>query len=238
MTTKQYDSIDMRGNAITDLADPSSDQDAATKAWVEANTLQTIEDGTTTFSPVTELDAPPHSLSGSGSTAVIDWDRLHTISTSGSAATLSLVDGDTIDITLTADCTFTLSGAVTGRSQFLTIVTRQDGTGGRDITWPAAVSWLGGTAPAPDTTADAVNVYVLWTFDGGTHWGGVLVGSGGVSALGDLSDVVLTSPAQFDWLQFDGTDWVNSTLHYEPHVAYDGTVVLNGNGDPVMVLVA
>lgn len=28
------------------------------------------------------------------------------------------------------------------------------------------------------------------------------------------------------------------TTRYEPHVAYDGTIVLNGNGDPVMVEVA
>lgn len=57
-------------------------------------------------------------------------------------------------------------------------------------------------------------------------------------ALDDLSDVVITSAASGDRIRYDGSNFVNSALRWEPHVAYDGTVVLNGNGDPVMVEVA
>jgi hypothetical protein len=59
-----------------------------------------------------------------------------------------------------------------------------------------------------------------------------------VAALDDLTDVTITSATAGDRLRYSGSAWVNSSLHHEPHVAYDGTVVLNGNGDPVMVEVA
>lgn len=54
-------------------------------------------------------------------------------------------------------------------------------------------------------------------------------------ALDDLSDVVITSVVSGDRIRYDGSNFVNSALRWEPHVAYDGTVVLDGNGDPVMV---
>lgn len=139
--------------------------------------LDSIGDGAATVTPVTDLIVPPHSLSGTTPNAEIAWDRLHTVAASGATETLDLADGDTFDVTLTADCTITLAGATSGRSSTMTVVTRQDGTGGRDITWPGSVDWL--VTPAPDTTPLAVNVYVLWSFDGGTSWGGTLVGAGG-----------------------------------------------------------
>lgn len=63
-------------------------------------------------------------------------------------------------------------------------------------------------------------------------------GSSGASALDDLTDVTLTTPTSGDRLRYSGSEWVNSALRWEPHVAYDGTVVLDGNGDPVMVEVS
>lgn len=60
----------------------------------------------------------------------------------------------------------------------------------------------------------------------------------GASALDDLSDVTITAAATGDKLRYDGTGWVNANLHDEPMVLYDGTVMLNGNGDPMMHEVA
>lgn len=56
----------------------------------------------------------------------------------------------------------------------------------------------------------------------------------GVATLDDLTDVVITAPAAGDRIRYSGSAFVNSPLRWEPHVSYDGTVVLDGNGDPVM----
>jgi hypothetical protein len=57
-------------------------------------------------------------------------------------------------------------------------------------------------------------------------------------ALDDLTDVVITSATSGDRIRYDGSNFVNSALRWEPHVDYTGSVVLDGNGDPVMVEVA
>jgi len=55
---------------------------------------------------------------------------------SGSAKTIDWDDGDQQKVTLTADCTFTFSNVKVGGSYVLHLL--QDGTGGWDITLPAA----------------------------------------------------------------------------------------------------
>jgi hypothetical protein len=80
-------------------------------------------------------------------------------------------------ITLTANCTFTLTGAQTGQVTMLELVLAQDATGGRTVTWPASVRWVGG-APVLSTAANAVDRVTLTTYDGGTTWYGDLTGKG------------------------------------------------------------
>ena len=58
------------------------------------------------------------------------------------------------------------------------------------------------------------------------------------SALNDLSDVTITSAAAGDKLRHNGSGWSNANLHDEPMVLYDGTVMLDGNGNPMMHEVA
>ena len=54
-------------------------------------------------------------------------------------------------------------------------------------------------APMSDETAQLI----LAKIDGG--------GSGGASALSELSDVTLTSPSDGQVLHYDGTEWINAT---------------------------
>lgn len=55
--------------------------------------------------------------------------------------------------------------------------------------------------------------------------------AGGASALDDLTDVTLTTPAVGDRLRYDGAEWVNSTYHWEPLVDGTGLVLLDGLGN-------
>lgn len=49
----------------------------------------------------------------------------------------------------------------------------QDVTGGRTITWPAGVKWVGGVAPTLSTAGASIDFIDLWTDDGGTTWYGL-----------------------------------------------------------------
>ncbi|PID30764.1 hypothetical protein CSA80_04450 [Candidatus Saccharibacteria bacterium] len=79
------------------------------------------------------------------------------------------------DVSLTGNTTFTFSGAANGKACSFSLYLRQDATGGRTVTWPAGVKWSGG-APTLTTTANAVDLLVFETLDGGTTWYGSLVG--------------------------------------------------------------
>jgi hypothetical protein len=69
-------------------------------------------------------------------------------------------------LTLTGNCTFTFPAAAAGK-QF-SILLKQDATGSRTITWPSAVRWPGGTAPAITATASKSDI-VSFISDG-SYW--------------------------------------------------------------------
>jgi hypothetical protein len=86
----------------------------------------------------------------------------------GTAYTIDLANGTLQILTLTGNCTFTFPTATAGQS--FTMLLRQDGTGGRTVTWPAAVRWPGNTAPTITSTASQTDKYIF-TADG-TRWYG------------------------------------------------------------------
>lgn len=90
--------------------------------------------------------------------------------------TLDLSAGMSFYGELTGNTTFAFSEVPAAGFLVLTLRVKQDGTGGRTITWPGSVSWAGG-APVISTAADAVAVFRLYSIDGGTAWFGVVEGS-------------------------------------------------------------
>jgi hypothetical protein len=97
--------------------------------------------------------------------------------TSGATATLDLESGNVHDVTLTANCTFTFSNSpATGKSGSFTLVLKQDATGSRVVTWPAAVKWAGGSAPTFSVAANSVDILTFFTTDSGTIWYGFSAG--------------------------------------------------------------
>jgi hypothetical protein len=82
------------------------------------------------------------------------------------AYTIDLANGSVQILTLTGNCTFTFPTATAGRG--FTLLLKQDGTGSRTVTWPAAVKWPGGTAPTITSTASKMDKYVFVA--DGTNW--------------------------------------------------------------------
>ena len=84
------------------------------------------------------------------------------------AYTIDLANGSVQILTLTGNCTFTFPTATAGKSFIMLL--KQDGTGSRTVTWPAAVKWPSGTAPTITAAASKLDKYIF-TADG-TNWYG------------------------------------------------------------------
>lgn len=149
-------------------------------------------------------------------------EQVNTVAAAGATETIDLGSGNVHDVTLSADCTLTFSGATNGVACSFTLLLRQDATGGWDTTWPGSVVWAGGSAPTLDQTASSLSVLTFFTLDGGTTWYGFPTGGAGsatvdvatISALGFVGPLLMqdgvTSPpvpveteAGDDWLYAD-----------------------------------
>ena len=82
------------------------------------------------------------------------------------AYTIDLANGSVQILTLTGNCTFTFPTATAGKG--FTLLLKQDGTGSRTATWPAAVKWPASTAPTITATASKMDKYVFVA--DGTNW--------------------------------------------------------------------
>lgn len=96
-----------------------------------------------------------------------------TTASTGTAYTINITTASVQILTLTGNCTYTFPAAVAGKSFLL--VQKQDATGSRTATWPAAVKWPSGTAPTLTATANKSDVFGF-TCDG-TSWYGRVIGS-------------------------------------------------------------
>lgn len=117
-------------------------------------------------------------IPANGKVALANKGGSETVSTANAtgATTLNLNNGNVFNLTLTGNATFTVSNATSGRACSFTIYLKQDATGGRTVTWPSGTKWSGG-APTLSTAANAVDIVVLESLDGGTSWYGSLVGT-------------------------------------------------------------
>ena len=96
-----------------------------------------------------------------------------TTASTSTAYTINIAAASVQILTLTGNCTYTFPTAVAGKS-FL-MVQKQDATGSRTATWPAAVKWPSGTAPTLTATASKADIFAF-TCDG-TSWYGRVIGS-------------------------------------------------------------
>lgn len=93
---------------------------------------------------------------------------------SSTAITLDLANGNVQKLTLTGNCTVTLTSPASGAMRALTLLVFQDATGSRTVTWPASVKWGNAGAPTLTVTASKMDMISLFTVDGGTNWYGAL----------------------------------------------------------------
>jgi len=100
------------------------------------------------------------------------------VTSSSNATTVNCRDGNVFTHVLTENTTFTFSNPpASGRAVAFTLKLVQDASAsGFTVTWPASVDWPAATAPTLTADANAVDVFVFYTHDGGTTWYGFVAG--------------------------------------------------------------
>jgi hypothetical protein len=100
------------------------------------------------------------------------------VSLSGTTPTVDCEAGNSFALTLSGATTFTFSNPpASGTTYAFTLKLVQDSSGsGYTVTWPSSVDWAAATAPTLTADANAVDVFVFMTHDGGTTWYGFTAG--------------------------------------------------------------
>jgi len=101
-----------------------------------------------------------------------------TVTSSTGATTVDCTDGNNFAHTLTEDTTFSFTNApAAGVAYAFTLEIVQDSGGsGYTVTWPSSVVFPDATAPTLSSAADAIDIFVFYTNDGGTTWYGFIAG--------------------------------------------------------------
>jgi hypothetical protein len=90
--------------------------------------------------------------------------------------TIDLANANVFNLTMTGDTSFAFTGAVNGKACSFSLYIKQDSSGGWSASWPTGVRWASGVAPTLSTKANAIDILVFESLNGGTFWYGSLVG--------------------------------------------------------------
>ena len=127
--------------------------------------------GTDYQAPITGNANLPVAMNSGGTapvaspTPIIPTSVLTFASTTNIDATLS----NRLQVTLTGNVTFTISGMKV--DQVITLNLIQDATGSRTVTWFGGITWAGGSPPTLQTAANAVDTLVFWCRSSGVYQG-------------------------------------------------------------------
>jgi hypothetical protein len=101
-------------------------------------------------------------------------DTVTALGNTSTAINIDVTSGGVFSATLTGNCTFTLRYPVSTGSSSFTLILTNDGTAGRTVAWAGgSFKFPGGAASlSRTTTANAVDIWVFFTPDGGTTWYG------------------------------------------------------------------
>lgn len=109
-------------------------------------------------------------VAGSGDLFLTRTQEAYTSVTGASGAqAIDWITTDVYNISVLGDVTFSFTDPQSGSSR--TIIYRQDFTGGRVITWPGSVVWVGSSTGVPDPGSLAFTVFYLTHRSNGTYYG-------------------------------------------------------------------
>ena len=142
-----------------------------TTAEINYNDITTL--GTSEASKVVTADANTVTTFAGGANG-----NSTSISSSGGTTTLNCRLGNDFTTTLSEITTFDFTNPpASGRDFTFSLKIVQDSSGsGYSVTWPGSVKWPSGTTPSITNTADAVDIFMFYTNDGGSNFYGFRAG--------------------------------------------------------------
>lgn len=137
---------------------------------------------TSTAAELNKLDGATFTTGASGETVFNAGlaEKYAAVSSSSNVTTINCINANVFSTTLTEATTLAFSNVpASGNAYGFTIEIQQDAVGGTyAVTWPASFDWPAGSPPALSTTANAVDIIVAYTRDGGTTWRAFAAGLG------------------------------------------------------------
>ncbi len=97
---------------------------------------------------------------------------------SGTSPAVNCESGNSFSLVLSGATTFTFTNPpASGTAYSFSVEIIQDSGGsGHTVTWPSSVDWPAATAPTLTADANAKDIFVFITRDGGTNWYGFTAG--------------------------------------------------------------
>jgi Collagen triple helix repeat (20 copies) len=103
-------------------------------------------------------------------TGLMPLSALNALGNTTGSININVSAHDTFSMTLTGNVTISSFTNLPTNPYTFTIITKQDATGGRSITWPTGTDYAGGIVPPITTTANAVDVWTVYTYDSGSSY--------------------------------------------------------------------
>jgi hypothetical protein len=163
---------------ITSTAAELNILDGVTATNLELNYNDIVTLGTSAASKAVTADANGDVILSEELKATSYNETYVAVTSTANATTVNSEAGNTFMHTLTENTTFTFSNPpASGTAYTMSIEIIQDASAsGFTVTWPTSVDWPAATAPTLTATANAVDVFVFATRDGGTTWRGFTAG--------------------------------------------------------------
>jgi hypothetical protein len=152
--------------------------DGVTATTAEINYLDITTLGTSEASKAVTADANGDVALSEELKAKSYNETYASVTSSSNATTVDCEAANSFAHTLTENTTFTFSNPpASGTAYTLSLEIIQDASAsGYTVTWPGSVIWPNATAPTLTATANAKDVFVFYTRDGGTAWYGFTSG--------------------------------------------------------------
>ena len=180
--------LSIGGTAITADAAEINKLDGMTATQTELNKLAGLTASTTelNYNDITTLGISQASktvtASASGNVYIagelqaLAYNETYVGLTSASnSTTIDCEAANVFAITLDENTTFTFSNPPSsGTAYGFVLKVGQDTTGGYTVTWPSSVVWRFGNAPVITSNANSEDVFVFFTYSGGTTWYGFI----------------------------------------------------------------
>ena len=127
-----------------------------TKATLTAGTNITITNGTGSIT----VAAP----------SLMPLSAINALGNQTGSISINVSAHDTFSLTLTGNVTISSFTGLPTTPYGFTIITTQDATGGRSLTWPTGSKYAGGVVPPITTTANAVDIWNVYTYNNGSFY--------------------------------------------------------------------